>query len=168
MKFKSTQIQTTYASPLGSITLAASSAGLTGVWFENQQHRPAQLSAPGSWCVDDAHPVLQMARSQLAAYFQGDSCGFDLPLDLSEGTAFQQSVWRALLAIPRGTTRSYGALSAHINRPSAVRAVGSAIGRNPLSIIVPCHRVVGSTGALTGYAGGLDRKAALLRLEGAL
>jgi methylated-DNA-[protein]-cysteine S-methyltransferase len=93
---------------------------------------------------------------------------FDLPLDFAQGTAFQQDVWRALLKIPRGATRSYGALSADVGNPAAVRAVAGAVGRNPLSIIVPCHRVLGADGSLTGYAGGLERKAALLQLEGAL
>ena len=91
-----------------------------------------------------------------------------LPLDLRGGTAFQQAVWRALLAIPRGQTLSYGALAQRIGKPAAVRAVGAAVGRNPASIVVPCHRVLGQGGALTGYAGGLARKTALLRLEGAL
>jgi methylated-DNA-[protein]-cysteine S-methyltransferase len=90
-----------------------------------------------------------------------------LPLDLSAGSPFQQAVWQALLAIPRGNTTSYGVLSSRIGRPTALRAVGGAIGRNPLSIVVPCHRVIGSNGSLTGYAGGLDRKIALLQLEGA-
>ena len=92
---------------------------------------------------------------------------FDLPLDLSGGTPFQQAVWRALLAIPSGATTSYGALARALGSPTAVRAVGAAVGRNPISIVVPCHRVLGAGGALTGYAGGLARKQALLRLEGA-
>ena len=100
-------------------------------------------------------------------YFAGHRTSFELPLDFGAGTDFQQAVWRALLKIPHGTTRSYGALSADIGKPTAVRAVGSAVGRNPLSIIVPCHRVMGADGSLTGYAGGLERKTALLQLEGA-
>ena len=101
-------------------------------------------------------------------YLRGERDGFDLPLDLSGGTPFQQEVWQALLAIGRGATRSYGELSQHLGRPRAVRAVGAAVGRNPLSVVVPCHRVLGADGSLTGYAGGLGRKVALLTLENAL
>jgi methylated-DNA-[protein]-cysteine S-methyltransferase len=151
-------------SPLGQITLAATGQRLVGVWFEAQAHRPDLSScAPAS-----AHPVLQQAAEQLAQYFAGQRSTFDLPLDLSNGTAFQQAVWQALLDIAPGQTCSYKTLSAAVGRPAAMRAVGGAVGRNPLSIIVPCHRVVGAHGALTGYAGGLARKTALLQLEGAL
>ena len=101
-------------------------------------------------------------------YFAGTRTAFELPLDLQGGTVFQQSVWQALLSIPRGGTTSYGVISRSIGQPAAVRAVGAAVGRNPVSIVVPCHRVLGAGGALTGYAGGLDRKTALLRLEGAV
>jgi len=104
----------------------------------------------------------------LAEYFAGQRRTFELPLDIAGGTAFQQVVWQALLGLLPGGTISYGDLSQRIGKPGAVRAVGAAIGRNPLSIIVPCHRVIGASGALTGYAGGLARKSALLRLEGAL
>jgi methylated-DNA-[protein]-cysteine S-methyltransferase len=112
--------------------------------------------------------VLNEAKQQLQAYFAGKLQQFDLPLDLSAGTAFQQAVWLALLAIPFGKTTSYSALSISIGKPLAVRAVGTAIGRNPIGIIVPCHRVIGLDGSLTGYAGGLHRKEAFLKLEGAL
>lgn len=151
-------------SPLGRITLAAAGQKLVGVWFEGQAHLP-DLSRFGQ---APNHLVLQQAAGQLAEYFAGQRTCFDLPLDLSTGTAFQQTVWQALLTIPRGQTCSYKALSAAVGRPAAMRAVGGAVGRNPLSIIVPCHRVVGANGALTGYAGGLGRKTALLHLEGAL
>lgn len=151
-------------SPLGQISLAAAGANLVGVWFEGQAHLP-NLAA---YKQTPDHPVLQMAATQLAQYFAGQRTSFELPLDLSTGTAFQQTVWQMLLAIPRGQTCSYKAVSAHLGYPAAVRAVGGAVGRNPLSIIVPCHRVVGATGALTGYAGGMARKTALLHLEGAL
>jgi methylated-DNA-[protein]-cysteine S-methyltransferase len=110
--------------------------------------------------------VLKKVIAQLTEYFSGQRSRFDVPLDLAYGTAFQQSVWQALLTIPPGGTTSYSELSARIGKPAAVRAVGAAIGRNPVSIIVPCHRVMGAGGALTGYAGGLERKSALLRLEG--
>jgi methylated-DNA-[protein]-cysteine S-methyltransferase len=122
---------------------------------------PAQRgpAAPG-------HPLLADAARQMQEYFAGRRTRFDLPLDLSAGTPFQQDVWRALLDIGLGASTSYGALAARIGRPRAVRAVGAAVGANPIIIIVPCHRVLGSQGALTGFGGGLGRKAALLRLEG--
>ncbi len=150
-------------SPLGQITLAVAGPKLVGVWFDAQAHRPdlsRHEQAPG-------HPVLKQAAEQLAQYFAGQRNTFELPLDLSNGTAFQQAVWQALLDIGYGQTCSYKALSAAVGRPAAMRAVGGAVGRNPLSIIVPCHRVVGANGALTGYAGGLARKTALLQREGA-
>jgi len=173
MKFNASMVQTRCPSPWGDLTLAASRSGLAGAWFDKQRHLPPALAAQlagenATWPEQATHPILQEAVKQLTAYFDGQQNSFDLPLDLSAGSAFQQAVWQALLAIPRGSSISYGALSHRIGRPSAVRAVGGAIGRNPLSIIVPCHRVIGSTGALTGYAGGLDRKTALLQLEGAL
>ena len=169
MKFHPAIVQTTCPSPLGAITLAATPQGLAGVWFDGQQHLPpALLQAPATWPMDASHPVLRLASQQLAEYFAGQRQHFDLPLDLSGGTDFQQAVWRALLAIEPGQTQSYGQVSQHIGRPTAVRAVGAAIGRNPVSIIVPCHRVLGANGSLTGYAGGLPRKTHLLTLEGAL
>ena len=119
-----------------------------------------------SWRIDPSNPFLQQAQMQLLAYFSGQHTGFHVPLDLSIGTPFQQSVWQALLAIPSGASQSYGALARQLNNPKAVRAVGAAVGRNPVSIIVPCHRILGSGGQLTGYAGGLWRKQALLKLEG--
>lgn len=161
MKYSTSTVHTRYDSPLGPMVLAASPTGLAGVWFDGQRHQPA----PSSWPAAPEHPVLQAAQAQLAAYFAGTRSRFDLPLDLGNGTMFQQSVWRALLQIPYGATLSYGALSAAIGKPSAVRAVGAAVGRNPVSIVVPCHRVLGASGALTGYAGGLDRKTALLQGE---
>ncbi|MBT9506319.1 methylated-DNA--[protein]-cysteine S-methyltransferase [Rhodoferax sp.] len=163
MKFPDSTVQTRYDSPLGPIILAAASKELVGLWFDGQRHQPDSAG----WPVANDHPVLQQAQAQLADYFAGRRTTFDLPLGLDGGTRFQQDVWRALLKIPSGATRSYGALSAAIGKPTAVRAVGAAVGRNPLSIIVPCHRVIGATGALTGYAGGIERKIALLQLEGA-
>ena len=149
-----------WTSPLGPILLAGHDAGLLGVWFEQQMHFP---DVAGLAFGD--HFTTTEAQAQLAAYFAGERSQFSLPLDLRYGTAFQQSVWRALLEIPCGVTISYSGLSQQIGRPSAVRAVAAAVGRNPLSIVVPCHRVLGSNGRLTGYAGGVDRKAALLNLE---
>lgn len=157
-------VYTYTTSPLGQITLAAAGQKLVGVWFEAQAHRPDLSRSEQA----PRHPVLQQAAEQLTQYFAGQRSHFDLPLDLSTGTAFQQLVWQALLTIARGQTCSYQALSAAIGRPAAMRAVGGAVARNPLSIIVPCHRVLGAHGALTGYAGGLGRKTALLQLEGAL
>lgn len=151
-------------SPLGPLTLAATDAGLAGAWFEGQRHWPDTAG----WRGDETHPVLREAAAQFADYFAGRRVAFDLPLDLSHGTAFQQAVWQALLAIPSGRTVSYGHLGAGIGKAAAVRAVGAAVGRNPISVIVPCHRVLGADGSLTGYAGGLARKSALLQLERAL
>lgn len=119
-----------------------------------------------SWHIDPSNPFLQQAQMQLLAYFSGQHMVSNVPLDLSIGTPFQQSVWQALLTIPSGASQSYGALARQLNNPKAVRAVGTAAGRNPVSIIVPCHRILGSGGQLTGYAGGLWRKEALLKLEG--
>jgi len=168
MKFDRSIVQTHFQSPLGAITLAATPAGLAGVWFEGQRHLPHELAAPSSWPTDAAHPVLKKAALQLCEYFAGQRHEFDLPLDLSGGTAFQQAVWQALLTIATSSTCNYGSISKSIGNAAAVRAVGAAVGRNPISIIVPCHRVLGADGSLTGYAGGLDRKTALLTLEGAL
>jgi methylated-DNA-[protein]-cysteine S-methyltransferase len=160
-------VQTTIATPLGDMRLAASATGLAGAWFTTgQRHQPSPERLAGWACVPD-HPVLCAAREQLNGYFRAERRAFDLPLDLAAGTPFQQAVWRALLGIASGQTLSYGEVAQQVQRPRAVRAVGAAIGRNPLSIVVPCHRVVGVRGDLTGYAGGLDRKAALLRLDGA-
>ncbi|MBK6008836.1 methylated-DNA--[protein]-cysteine S-methyltransferase [Ramlibacter ginsenosidimutans] len=144
--------------------LAASDRGLCGVWFEGQRHGPDATT----WREDPGHPVLVETVAQLRAYFAGERTSFDLPLDLQGGTPFQQSVWSALLGIPRGGTTSYAALAREVGKPQAARAIGAAVGRNPVSIVVPCHRVLGTGGSLTGYAGGLERKTALLQLEGAL
>jgi methylated-DNA-[protein]-cysteine S-methyltransferase len=164
MKFKTSTVQTVFDSPLGAMMLAASDAGLQGAWFvQGQRHLPDYAG----WPVSQQHPVMLQAEDALMRYFCGEPVVFDLPLDLDSGTAFQQTVWRALMRIPRGEVSSYGALSARIGKPAAMRAVGGAVGRNPLSIIVPCHRVLGTDGSLTGYAGGLERKVSLLRIEGA-
>ena len=164
MKFDPSIVQARYAGPLGDMIVAATARGVAGIWFEGQKHMPDN----SSWPEQPAHPVLARAIAQLEEYFGGTRDAFDLPLDLQGGTAFQQSVWQALLAIPRGGTTSYGVLGQRIGRPAAMRAVGAAVGRNPLSVVVPCHRVLGADGSLTGYAGGLERKTALLQLEGVL
>lgn len=163
MNLPKTTVQSDFTSPLGRIVLAATDTALVGVFFDDQAHLPDWQH----WPHASGHPVLQQAQAELMAYFAGTRTVFDVPLDLGCGTAFQQAVWRALLAIPCAATSTYGAVSAAIGKPAAVRAVGGAVGRNPLSIIVPCHRVVGANGSLTGYAGGLPRKVALLQLEGA-
>lgn len=168
MKFDNSIVQTTFHSPLGEMIIAATDKGLAGVWFAGQRHLPPQLVKPYVWREDPEHPVLRQTIAQLTEYYAGTRTEFDLPLDLGHGTAFQQSVWQALLAIPQGDTLSYGQVSQRIGKPEAVRAVGAAVGRNPVSVIVPCHRVLGADGSLTGYAGGLHRKTALLKLEGAL
>lgn len=155
---------TEHASPLGPLLLAASDAGLHTIYFEAHRHTdPAQRM---QWRRDDAHPLLRRACAQLDEYFAGERQQFDLPL-APLGTPFQQQVWRALRDIPYGETATYGRLATAIGKPSAVRAVGAANGRNPLSIVVPCHRVIGGTGELVGYAGGLERKRFLLVLESA-
>lgn len=149
--------------PLGRMRLAASEHGLAGAWFDDQKHRPAELD--GAWPHDSHHPLLREATEQLQAYFARALQCFDLPLDLRRGTAFQQAVWQQLALIAHGQRCTYGDLATRLGRPLAVRAIGAAVGRNPLSIILPCHRVVGHDGRLTGYAGGLHRKSALLDLE---
>ncbi|WP_326533622.1 methylated-DNA--[protein]-cysteine S-methyltransferase [Pseudorhodoferax sp.] len=163
MLFHPSTVHTRIDTPLGAMVLSASEAGLNGVWFDGQRHQPP----PERWPWVARHPVLDAAQAQLRTYFAGEDLRFDLPLDLSGGTPFQQAVWRALLAIAPGRTSSYGLLARGIDRPAAVRAVGAAVGRNPMSVVVPCHRVLGHAGALTGYAGGLPRKSALLALEAA-
>lgn len=148
-------------SPLGPLTAAASVRGLAGLWFDGQSHHPGLLDVP----MDAENPWLAQAARQLERYWAGDALAFDVSLDL-RGTDFQQAVWRALLAIGRGATCTYRDIAAHAGNVAAVRAAGAAVGRNPVSIIVPCHRVIGGDGSLTGYAGGLPRKRALLALEG--
>jgi methylated-DNA-[protein]-cysteine S-methyltransferase len=154
-------VHTRVPSPVGTLTLVASDEGLVAILWEND---PARRVPVKYGVEDDRHPVLVEAKRQLAEYFTGRRTRFSLKLDPS-GTPFQRKVWQALLTIPFGETRSYGEIARQIGHPTAVRAVGAANGRNPLSIVAPCHRVVGSTGALTGFAGGLDVKARLLAFE---
>ncbi|MEO7317698.1 MAG: methylated-DNA--[protein]-cysteine S-methyltransferase [Chthoniobacteraceae bacterium] len=149
----------TFHSPLGEILLLATDAGLSGVYFTGQRYFP---KADPAWFWKDA-PFAAVKRA-LAVYFSGKRRALALPLDL-RGTDFQKRVWCALLDIAPGQTRTYGDIARGIGAPAAVRAAGAAIGRNPVSIIVPCHRVIGSGGSLTGYAGGLERKAWLLQHE---
>ena len=147
--------------PVGELTLIAGEQGLAAVAWENE--RPSRIRASPELQVSD-HPVLEQAALQLTEYFASRRQTFDLPLQF-EGTAFQCDVWQALSEIPYGETRSYRDIAERIHRPKAMRAVGAANGRNPLSIIVPCHRVIGANGSLTGFAGGLGVKAHLLSLE---
>jgi len=151
-------------SPVGALTLVATDQGLAAILWENDAPRRVGLNLGTE---EKAHPVLVEAQRQLAEYFAGTRQRFALKLDVT-GTPFQRKVWNALLTIPFGETRSYGEIARQIGCPRAVRAVGAANGKNPISIVAPCHRVVGSTGALTGFAGGLDVKAHLLAFEGAV
>ena len=148
-------------SPVGALTLVATGRGLAAVLWEHERVGRVRV---GLEHEDTCHPVLLEAERQLTEYFAGRRTTFALTLD-PQGTAFQRVVWEALGTIPFGETRSYAQIARQIGRPTAVRAVGAANGRNPLSIVTPCHRVIGTNGGLTGFAGGLDRKAFLLRFE---
>ena len=152
--------QTCITTPLGNLLLARTAEGLAGAWFEGQKHHPEPLTAPCR--PDDA--LLRRVADQIHEYFAGERDAFDLTLDL-HGSAFQRAVWAQLIAIPPAGTASYGAIAKALGSAAAVRAVGGAVGRNPISVIVPCHRVVGTDGSMTGYAGGVERKRALLALE---
>jgi methylated-DNA-[protein]-cysteine S-methyltransferase len=149
-----------HQSPLGDLLLAANDRGLSGLYFTEHKY----FNGPQGWQRDASHPHLKNATRQLDEYFAGRRNAFDIALDLN-GTPFQQAVWRALQALPFGATTSYQDIARGIANPKAIRATGTAIGRNPVSIIVPCHRVLGASGALSGYAGGLERKRYLLELE---
>ena len=150
--------------PLGPLTLVGSDLGLRAIlWAEDD---PARVGLAGTTLPAASVDVLDDAAEQLAEYFAGTRTAFDLPLDL-RGTPFQIAAWEALATIPYGATHTYAEQAARIGRPNAVRAIGAANGRNPISIVLPCHRVVGSDGSLTGFAGGLEAKAALLAFEAA-
>ncbi len=151
-------------SPVGVLDLVATDAGLRSVSWQGEATLDQQ---PDELVCDASHPILRQTTQQLGEYFAGNRTSFEIQLDL-RGTPFQVAAWRALGDIPYGTTRSYGEQAALIGRPKAVRAVGQANGRNPVPIVLPCHRVIGANGSLVGYGGGLDRKTTLLRLEGAL
>jgi methylated-DNA-[protein]-cysteine S-methyltransferase len=151
----------TYASPLGLIHLAAAPEGLCGLYFEAQKHWPADSH---TWQQQQNAACFTPAKLWLDAYFAGESASLP-PLHFDRGTPFQQTVWKALLGICFGQTCTYGALAQRLLYPQASRAIGAAVGRNPISLMIPCHRVLGAAGALTGYAGGLERKKWLLEHE---
>jgi methylated-DNA-[protein]-cysteine S-methyltransferase len=153
------KVHTIVDSPVGPLHLVATDGVLSGLHLDGQRHRPD----PATFGPRDDGPFAEVRR-QLEAYFAGERTDFDLPLHL-EGTDFQRRVWAALREVPYGTTWTYGQLAAHLGAPGASRAVGLANGRNPVAIVVPCHRVVGADGTLTGYGGGLERKQLLLDLE---
>ena len=154
-------------SPVGDLTLAASERGLAAVYFDRHAHGPTTTER-AVWTRDDGRNpesgILTQAREQLTAYFAGERTVFDLPL-AAAGTPFQQRVWAELRRIPFGGRSSYGELARRLGQPGAPRAVGAANGRNPISIVVPCHRVVGTNGSLTGFGGGIERKRWLLEHE---
>ncbi|MEO8946034.1 MAG: methylated-DNA--[protein]-cysteine S-methyltransferase [Gemmatimonadaceae bacterium] len=149
-------------SPIGRLKLVASDKGLAAILWENDNPRRVRLNIVAE---DRTNPILVSVAQQLSEYFAGERTTFDVPLDFA-GTTFQRKVWRALLTIPFGETRSYGQIAKQIRNPTAMRAVGAANGKNPIGIIAPCHRVIGASGKLTGFAGGLETKAHLLALEG--
>ena len=152
---------TYFDSPLGRMLLTSNGRALTGLYFVGQKHAAVPAS---DWAQQPGAALFAQAQAELAQYFAGQRERFDLPL-APAGTPFQARVWQALRAIPCGTTMTYSALAKSLGIPRSVRAVAAAVGRNPISVVVPCHRVIGSDGSLTGYAGGLERKRALLELE---
>ena len=163
MSIETNWVRSHWDSPVGRLRLIAADEGLTGLYFPDHRH-----VRNGEGKAVAGHPVLDQARKELAEYFAGERTEFTTPLapaSIRGGTEFQRQVWAALCAIPHGETRSYGDIARAIGRPSAVRAVGAANGLNPISIFVPCHRVIGGSGSLTGYGGGLEVKRWLLALE---
>lgn len=154
------------SSPLGDILVASHDEALAGLWFVGQKYERQPYASDKTWYweTDDTDSFVRRVSQQLDEYFSGRRQHFELPLS-PHGTPFQQQVWRALGQIACGQTVSYGELARQLGNPSAVRAVAAAVGRNPVSVIIPCHRVIGADGRLTGYAGGLDRKKKLLALE---
>ena len=148
-------------SPLGRMRITAVHEGLTSISFDGDRYAPPQDPA---WVRDPSFPALRRAAAQLTAYFAGERRVFELPL-AATGTPFQRTVWDAIAAVPAGDTISYAELARRAGHPGSARAAGAATGRNPIAIVVPCHRIIGADGSLTGYAGGLDRKRALLALE---
>ena len=152
-----------FDSPHGRMLIVAGEDALTGIYFEGQKYHPA---LEPHWRLDPGHAPLRQAARELAEYFSGERTQFETPV-APEGTPFQQGVWKAISTVPFGSTLTYGELARRAGFSGSARAAGAATGRNPLTIVVPCHRIVGAGGSLTGYAGGLNRKRALLQLEGA-
>ena len=152
----------TFESPHGKMLLVATEVGVSGVYFDGQKYF---LGAKKEWKHDGRHAPLQQAKRELREYFAGRRKRFEVALD-PDGTPFQRSVWKAIASVGFGKTITYGELASRAGHPGSARAAGAATGRNPVSIIVPCHRIMGANGTLTGYAGGLDKKRALLSLEG--
>ena len=149
-----------FETPQGTMLATATDNGLAGVYFKGQKHFPKQRD----WRRDARHPMLRQAKRELAEYFAGRRKRFDVALD-PQGSVFQRSIWKAISKVGFGRTLTYGELAQRAGHPGSARAAGAATGRNPLSVIVPCHRIMGANGSLTGYAGGLSRKRALLELE---
>jgi methylated-DNA-[protein]-cysteine S-methyltransferase len=146
---------------LGDLLLVATSTHLVGIYFSNHKHGP---KLPNDWELNPKHPILRQASEEILEYLNGKRTTFSVPISF-EGTGFQREIWRQIMRIPFGQTLTYGELAQRAQAPKAVRAAGAATGRNPLAIIIPCHRVVGKDGGLTGFAGGLDRKKSLLKIE---
>jgi len=146
---------------VGELLLVATAAHLVGIYFRNQKRGP-QL--PGDWKLNPKHPILRQAGAEIIEYLEGTRTTFSVPISF-EGTSFQQEIWRQIALIPFGQTISYSELAQRAKASKAVRAAGAATGKNPLGIIVPCHRVIGKNGSMTGFAGGLDRKKSLLKIE---
>ena len=151
-----------FDTPHGTMLVTATPKGLAGVYFKGQKHFPKKRE----WQRDARHPMLRRARRELAEYFAGKRKRFDVPLD-PQGTVFQRKIWKAISSVSFGRTLTYSEIAKRAGHAGSARAAGAATGRNPISVIVPCHRIMGSDGSLTGYAGGLNRKRALLRLESA-
>jgi methylated-DNA-[protein]-cysteine S-methyltransferase len=146
---------------LGELLLVATSSHLVGIYFANHKQGP---KVQGDWELNPGHCILRQASEEIREYLEGKRTTFSVPISF-EGTSFQREVWRQIARIPFGQTITYSELAGRANAPKAVRATGAATGKNPLSIIVPCHRVIGKNGSITGFAGGLDRKKNLLRIE---
>lgn len=153
--------KTTLQTPLGAMVATCKGDSLTGLWFVGQRYFPGNLPQE----TDETMPVFVQTQAWLDGYFTGQSLP-PLPKLAPQGTAFQQAVWAQLTMIPCGETTTYGTIGTALGKPKAGQAIGGAVGHNPISILIPCHRVVGAGGSLTGYAGGLERKVALLELEG--
>ena len=153
-----------FNSPIGLLTVSTDGKGITSLHIEGDRYF---TEIPADWTRTTSDPLLKQAKKELDEYFAGKRKKFDLPL-VEVGTVFQQGVWYAISQIPAGSTSTYGAIAEKMGKPKAVRAVGTAVGRNPICIIIPCHRVLGGNGSMGGFVAGIERKKALLKLEGVL